>query len=58
MEDVARILIDEGASLTNSGEKKQTALHKSCAVGSYTLVKMVTYAAEQKYGRKENEKVH
>ena len=50
---VARILLENGADITSSGEKKQTALHKAAAVGNATLVEMVTFAARQIYGRAE-----
>ncbi len=52
MVEVARILLEQGADILVSGEKKQTALHKAASVGNFTLVEMVTDAAHQVYGRK------
>ncbi len=53
MVTVAKILLENGANIRSSGEKKQTALHKACAVGSFRLVDMLTYAAKQMYGKDE-----
>ena len=50
-EAVTKLLLENGADIRSSGEKKQTSLHKACAVGNVNLVKMITFAAEQIYGR-------
>jgi len=50
-------LLERGAKVKSYGERLQTALHKSCAVGNYDLVKLVTSACEEKYGRKELKEV-
>ncbi len=41
----AKILLEKGASLKSSGEKKQTALHKAANVGIFELVKERAAAA-------------
>ncbi len=57
MVGATRILLENGASLKNSGERKQTALHKACAVGMFNQVEMITYAAVQVYGKEEFKQV-
>ena len=51
--EVARLLLENGASIRSIGEKKQTSLHKAAAVGNVELVKMLIYAVEQVYGPNE-----
>jgi ankyrin repeat protein len=45
--DEARVLLEHGACIDSMGYKKQTALHKACAVGEHNLVAMLIEATVQ-----------
>ena len=57
MKKVVKLLLESGASLKSTGEKKQMPLHKACAIGNFSIVEMLTYAAKQIFKREEIEAV-
>lgn len=50
--EATKILVQYNADLMSFGEKKQTSLHKACAVGSVELVEVITEAAKKRLGKK------